>query len=159
MPEPTPAPPGPPLPLGPQQLQACLTLDQQALGGLWSRAQWATELADRERPGLGLWRGEHLVAMACGWLVLDELQITLLAVAPSQRRRGLGRQLLTALLREGWQRGARRSTLEVASGNTAAISLYRALGFRDGGLRRGYYRDGSDALIQWLDLDNLSGCG
>lgn len=159
MPELIPPPPGPPLPLGPDQLQDCLALDQRALGGLWTSTQWATELADPQRPGLGLWRGDQLVAMACGWLVLDELQVTLLAVAPEQRRRGLGRHLLRALLREGWQRGARRSTLEVASSNAAAIGLYRSLGFRDGGLRRGYYRDGGDALIQWANLDSLSGCG
>lgn len=138
--------------LSPGDLQACLALDQQSLQGLWSPAQWRTELADPNRPGVGLWQAEQLLAMACGWLVLDELHITLIAVAPWRRRQGLGRQVLTALLEEGGRRGARRATLEVAAGNSGALALYRSTGFETAGRRRSYYRSGEDAVIQWLRL-------
>jgi ribosomal-protein-alanine N-acetyltransferase len=139
-------------PLLPEHLEACLALDQQCLGGLWTPQQWATELAEPQRPGLGSWQGDTLVAMACGWLILEELHITLVAVDPQQRRQGLGRRLLEALLSEGRRRGAERATLEVARRNTAAIGLYGAAGFQEAGCRRGYYRNGDDALIQWLKL-------
>lgn len=144
----------PPLigPLAPEHLEACLALDQRCWGGLWSRSQWTTELAEPQRPGLGAWQGGDLVAMACGWLILEELHITLVAVDPGQRRQGLGRRLLAALLAEGRRRGAERATLEVAAGNQAAIGLYAAAGFQEAGRRRGYYRSGEDALIQWLKL-------
>ena len=138
--------------LEPGDLQACLLLDAQSLHGLWSAEQWTTELTEARRPGVGLWLAGQLVAMACGWLVVDELHITLVAVAPDQQRRGLGRQVLAALLAAGHQQGARHATLEVAAGNTAARALYRAAGFREAGRRRGYYRNGDDALIQWLRL-------
>ena len=49
-------------------------------------------------------------------------------------------------------RGAVSATLEVAAGNMAALALYRAAGFTTRGRRRGYYRDGGDALIQWAAL-------
>jgi ribosomal-protein-alanine N-acetyltransferase len=144
-------------------LEACLALDQASLDGLWSRSQWQSELAEPRRPGVGLWQGETLVAMASGWLVVDELHITLVAVAPEQRRRGLGRRVLQGLLERARQQGARHATLEVAPTNTAAVGLYRGLGFQDAGLRRGYYRNGDDALIQWLRLppvnDAQPGCG
>ena len=101
--------------------------------------------------------------MACGWLVLDELHITLVAVAPEQRRLGLGGRVLEALLEIARASGALHATLEVAPGNGAAVALYRRCGFLDGGLRRGYYRNGDDALIQWLQLtaskDEEPGCG
>lgn len=138
--------------LEPSHLQACLALDQRSLGGLWNAVQWQTELADPGRPGLGLWQAADLHAMACGWLIVDELHITLVAVDPRWRRRGLGRLLLAALLKRSAQLGAERATLEVATGNSAALGLYRSLGFRDAGIRRAYYRDGQDALIQWLRL-------
>ena len=147
-----PPPPDPHLRLAllePAHLDACLALDRSCLGGLWSAGQWSTELAEPERPGLGAWLNGHLVAMACGWLVLNELHITLVAVDPAQRRRGLARRLLTALFQEGRSRGAERATLEVASGNAAALALYRQAGFLEAGRRRGYYRNGDDALIQW----------
>lgn len=138
--------------LAPEHLEACVGLDRQALNGIWSRQQWDTELADPQRPGLGIWQRRQLLAMACAWLIVDELHITLVAVAPSQRRRGLGRRVLAALLREGSRLGAQRATLEVASGNQAAQSLYASLGFEVAGCRRGYYSNGDDALIEWLKL-------
>lgn len=138
--------------LTPEHLEACVALDRQALNGLWSRQQWITELTDPQRPGLGIWQRRQLLAMACAWLIVDELHITLVAVDPSQRRRGLGRRVLAALLREGSRLGAQRATLEVASGNQAAQSLYASLGFELAGCRRGYYSNGDDALIEWLKL-------
>jgi len=144
-----------PRPLGPGALQACLELDQLCFGGLWSDQHWRSELADPQRPGLGLWLQHRLVAMACAWLVVDELHITLVAVDPARRRQGLARQLLRGLLRQGRQLGATRATLEVGSGNPAALGLYRALGFHTAGVRRAYYSSGEDALIQWLELGAL----
>lgn len=135
-----------------QHLAACQDLDAAALGQLWSAAQWQAELADGARTAMGLWQGDALVAMACGWLIVDELHITLVAVRPQQRRRGLGRQVLQALLAEGRSSGARAATLEVGEGNRAALGLYGALGFSSRGRRRDYYRSGEAALIQWLPL-------
>ena len=136
-------------PLGPADLEACLALDGLSLGGFWSPDQWRRELLEEPRPAVGLWRRGRLEAMACGWLVLDELHITLVAVDPRRRRQGLGRRVLEALLQRGRGLGAERATLEVASDNTAALALYRRCGFDTAGVRRRYYRDGSDALIQW----------
>ena len=140
-------------PLAPPDLEGCLRLDADSLGGLWSAEQWRRELEDPARPGIGLRRGGTLLAMACGWLVLDELHVTLVAVDPDCRRQGLGRRVLQGLLAAGRQRGGERATLEVSEGNTAAQALYGRCGFRTAGRRRRYYRDGSDALIQWCRLD------
>lgn len=139
--------------LGPDDLAACLSLDASCLQGLWTPEQWRVELQDGRRPGLGLRRAGVLLAMACGWLVLDELHITLVAAHPRHRRQGLGGRVLRGLLAEGRRLGAERATLEVSAGNTAATALYEQCGFRTAGVRRRYYRDGSDALIQWARLD------
>jgi ribosomal-protein-alanine N-acetyltransferase len=87
--------------------------------------------------------------------VVDELQIGALAVAPNQRRKGHGRQVLMALLQEALRRGAMRATLEVSAANTAATALYERCGFSTEGIRRGYYRNGDDALIQWVQLQDM----
>lgn len=149
--------------LEPAHLEHCLALDQASLGGLWTRTQWQSELAEARRPGMGLWQQERLVAMASGWQVVDELHITLVAVDPARRRQGLGRQVLTALLSHCQAQGSERATLEVAAGNGAALALYQALGFQEAGRRSAYYRNGDDALIQWLRLPPINdaerGCG
>ena len=130
----------------------CLLLDRLALGGLWNAQQWERELAEPLRPVLGWRQGDRLLAMASAWLVVDELQITAVAVHPDHRRQGLARQLLEAMLQLGREAGAERATLEVSSANRAAQALYAALGFKEVAVRRGYYRNGDDALIQWRKL-------
>ena len=151
--------------LGPADLEACLALDALALNGLWTHNQWSAELEDPRRPCLGLRNanGGHLLAVACGWLVADELHITAVAVDPQQRRQGLGTQVLQALLQEAVRRGAVHATLEVAASNQAAQALYATAGFRTAGVRRAYYRNGDDALIQWMRLRDgeevrITGC-
>jgi ribosomal-protein-alanine N-acetyltransferase len=130
----------------------CLRLDRLALGGLWSAEQWERELSEPGRPVLGVRRNSFLLAMASAWLVVDELQITAVAVHPDHRRQGLARQLLEAMLKLGREAGADRATLEVSSANGAARALYAGLDFKEAAVRHGYYRNGDDALIQWRKL-------
>ena len=138
--------------LGPGDGAACLHLDRLALGGLWTAEQWERELCETRRPVLGWRQRSVLVAVASAWLVVDELQITAVAVHPAHRRQGLARQLLEALLLLGRQEGAKRATLEVSHRNAPATALYAGLGFQEVAIRRGYYRNGDDALIQLRKL-------
>ena len=76
-----------------------------------------------------------------------EAEVLTLAVAPRARRQGLGRALLDAAI---VRLGTAELFLEVAADNSAAIALYRAAGFEQVGVRRGYYaRSGGkvDALM------------
>jgi ribosomal-protein-alanine N-acetyltransferase len=68
-------------------------------------------------------------------------------VLPARRRRGIGRQLMAALLDWAAARGIARIHLEVAEDNDAACALYRGCGFAAIGRRRGYYGRGRDALL------------
>ena len=84
------------------------------------------------------------------WLILDEAHITNIAVHPEHRRRGVGRLLMETLMKEAVILKMERMTLEVRVSNKAAISLYKSLGFEEGGIRKGYYsNDREDALIMW----------
>ena len=140
------------LPLDTSWQDACVALDQRALDGLWTADQWRRELDDPRRLCLGLVQCETLLGLACGWVVVDELHITAVAVDPSMRRSGYGHRLLQALLQRARQLGAVHGTLEVASDNVAALALYARAGFRTAGTRPGYYSDGRDALIQWCRI-------
>ena len=139
--------------LDPSWLADCLALDRSALQGLWTKEQWRRELEDPRRLCLGWTEAKILLGVACGWLVADELHITLIAVDPSVRRRGHGKRLLSALLQQARQQGAIHATLEVRSNNLAAIALYANGGFQSAGTRFKYYSDGSDALIQWCRIN------
>lgn len=142
--------------LGPGDEQACQSLEQLCRPHGWDLQQWTQELEDAQHFVLGIQRGPDLLAVASSWLILDELHIQVVLVHPVHRRTGLGRWLLTQLIQRGLARGASRATLEVAASNRAALALYGSLGFRTSGRRRGYYRDGQDALIQWCQLTPTS---
>ena len=58
------------------------------------------------------------------------LGIYCMAVAPAARRRGLGREVLRALLDQGRDRGCARSYLAVVESNAGARALYEQEGFR-----------------------------
>ncbi|MEN2785278.1 GNAT family N-acetyltransferase [Sphingomonas qilianensis] len=70
---------------------------------------------------------------------LDEVELLLLATAPSFRRRGVGAALLRATIADARDRQAVTLHLEVRDGNEA-IKLYSKAGFIKVGERRGYYR-------------------
>ena len=78
-----------------------------------------------------------------------------LRVLASERRQGLGRQLLWASLTTLGDVGA--VELEVRSSNVAARALYESLGFSETGSRSNYYAtsDGrEDAILMTLPLNH-----
>lgn len=73
--------------------------------------------------------------------VIDtEGEILNLAVAPENRRKGIGALLLESALATLRKQGVEAVFLEVRASNQAAINLYLAKGFRPIGQRHGYYR-------------------
>lgn len=94
---------------------------------------------------------EGAAGFALSRLLVDEVELLLLAVDPAQRRRGIGRALLDRELAAAATRGARRLLLEMREGNPA-IALYRSAGFGEIGRRRGYYRGLHGALFDAITL-------
>ena len=79
--------------------------------------------------------------------VPPEADVQTIAVAPRSQGKGLGRELLEALVAEAVGRGCAQLFLEVRVDNDRAISLYERTGFERQGRRANYYGDGVDALI------------
>lgn len=80
--------------------------------------------------------------------VLDEADITNVAVDPDRGRQGIGKMLLRELLAKAGELGIRRIFLEVRVSNTAARALYEQAGFRTVDVRKNYYeKPKEDAYI------------
>jgi ribosomal protein S18 acetylase RimI-like enzyme len=73
--------------------------------------------------------GGTLLATARGAVVQECLHLGLVEVAPDARRRGLAHRMSSALAGWGRAQGATRMVLQVEEENTAAVALYRRLGF------------------------------
>ena len=74
-------------------------------------------------------RGEHAVAVGRGVVQEGHLGVFAMAVLPSVRRQGLGREVLHALGSWGQGLGAHTAYLQVLDENAAATALYASAGF------------------------------
>ncbi len=68
-----------------------------------------------------------------------EAELESLAVTPALQGRGIGTTLLHATLAWAAEQGAEVSRLEVRASNERALRMYHKTGFRQTGIRPGYY--------------------
>ncbi len=99
--------------------------------------------------------GYVLARIGLPWLGPRKGGVTSIAVAPAQRRRGLGRALLEAALAYLKEHHAEQADLEVNVANRAAQSLYESLGFKQTKLLPHYYGANRDGLRMVLDLSRV----
>jgi ribosomal-protein-alanine N-acetyltransferase len=138
------------------ELDRLLAIETVAYPFPWSRDNFVDSLAAgylaRKRVDAeGRWLG-YMVAMAG----VDETHLLNLTVAPQFQRQGHARAMLDELVRWSRERAARRLWLEVRESNLRAQALYRRYGFRELGLRRGYYPAGpagrENAVVMSLNM-------
>jgi ribosomal-protein-alanine N-acetyltransferase len=119
----------------------------------WTAAMFWSELAGGHHYLVAL--DETGEVIGYGGLALvpgREAWVQNLAVRRDAQRRGTGRTLLEALLREAGVHEVRRVLLEVAADNAPAQRLYAAYGFEVVGRRRAYYQpSNTDALVMMRD--------
>lgn len=124
----------------------------------FTKTSWTKEAFLRE---LGVNRFAHYFVMEkdseiigyCGlWLILDQSQITTIAIRNDQRGLGLGHTLLK-YIKDFSAESTQTLSLEVNTDNDAAKSLYEKEGFSYGGIRKDYYGPGEDAHVMWVKLD------
>ena len=139
-------------------LNDCVDLDQKSSNGLWSKSQWERELTDPKRICLGIieLQTKKLLGLCSAWLVIDELHITFIAVHPMHKRKGLGKFLLSDLIKRSKSLQTNQIYLEVKKNNEPAKAFYESMGFKTVGNRSNFYKDGSDALILNKETHNKS---
>ncbi len=132
-------------------VDALAMLHAQSFHHPWDAASLTSLLAS---PGVFAFTAPSgfVMARAAG----DEAEILTLAVIPSARGRGLGRDLMSRAAAHAVILGARTLFLEVGTDNPAALALYNGMGFTRAGMRKGYYENhsqdgppqmGRDALV------------
>ena len=99
-----------------------------------------TETVEKENFRYFVAEEEGEILGYCGFLfVLDEAEIPNVCVKASARKRGIGKQIMTALMEEAKKLGMAVLYLEVRESNTPARTLYKSLGFEENGIRKNFY--------------------
>lgn len=146
-------------PMGVGDIDAVLSIEQQAYSFPWSRGNFIDSLAagylaellvDERR----MTRGYHVALPG-----VDELHLLNLTVDPACQGQGHARRLLDALEHHARQRGLASIWLEVRSSNLRARRIYARRGFAEVGLRKGYYPAAhgtrEDAVVMSLQLQGI----
>lgn len=137
-----------------EDIDQILNIEHLSFATPWSKEAFYNELYQNQFAVYIVLEEDGKIIGYCGvWIVLDEAHVTNVAVLPEYRGRKFGDALMRKLIEVAKEKGARTMTLEVRVTNHIAQSLYRKMGFQNGGIRKNYYTDNQeDALVMWVNL-------
>lgn len=124
-------------------------LERRSFSDPWREETLASHLAGEWGRGLIAEADGVAVGYFLGQVLPPEGEVFRVAALPEYRRQGVGRSLLSLFLEEEIEMSL--CFLEVREGNLAARGLYEALGFRQVGLRRRYYKNPTEDawVMKW----------
>jgi ribosomal-protein-alanine N-acetyltransferase len=120
---------------------AQLSRDTIETGLVWSWRAQRVAASIRDPRMLCIVAGMRPIRGFCITQFGEELaHLSLLAVDPSHRRRGLGARLVNWMLKAARVAGIAAIHVEMRANNIEASAFYRSLGFETAGLVHGYYQ-------------------
>jgi len=134
-------------PLNEKEIDLCYELDSNTIS-LWNRKQWVEEFKKEDIKVLGILLSNLVIGICVFHVVLDEAQINFFVVNQKYRKKGFGSYLMSYLIKECEKLNIKKLFLEVSRSNFTADKFYRRFDFSTVGIRRNYYKDGSDALLK-----------
>lgn len=137
-----------------EDIDQILEVEHASFTTPWSREAFYNELHNNRFAVYIVLEENNKILGYCGaWIVIDEAHVTNVAILPEFRGRKLGEAILRKMMSVAQEMGAKSMTLEVRVSNHVAQSLYRKLGFQNGGIRKNYYSDNQeDGLVMWVKL-------
>ena len=114
----------------------------------WSTESYIQEIKNPVALYLVAVINNNIVGFIGTWNVLDESHITNVAVHPDFRKQKIGSLLLENLINTcEKQHNTSSFDLEVRANNIPAQKLYSKFGFKNNGIRKGYYTDNKEDAI------------
>ena len=130
-----------------KDIDLCYELDSNTIS-LWSKKQWANEFKNKSTIIFGLLITNLVVGICVLKIVVDEAQINYFVIDQKFRKRGFGSYLMRYLIKRCEKLNVNRLLLEVSRKNVNAERFYTRFDFSTVGIRKYYYKDGSDALLK-----------
>ena len=130
-----------------KDIDLCYELDSNTIS-LWSKKQWTNELKKEGVKSFCILISNLVIGICVFHVVLDEAQISFFAVNQKYRKRGFGTYLMSYLIKQCEKLNINKLFLEVSHTNSTAEKFYSRFDFSTVGIRRNYYKDGSDALLK-----------
>ena len=130
-----------------EYIDLCYELDSKTIS-LWSKKQWANEFKKEGLKVFGIFITNIVIGICVIHVVHDEAQINYFVIDQKSRQKGFGSQLMIYLIEQCQKLKINKLFLEVSQTNVIAEKFYSSFEFSTVGVRKKYYKDGSDALIK-----------
>ena len=130
-----------------EDIDLCYELDSDTIS-LWSKKQWLNEFKKEGIKVFGLVFSNLVIGVCVFHVILDEAQINFFVVNKKFRKKGYGSYLMKYLIKECEKLNVNKLFLEVSKTNLTAEKFYSKFDFSTVGIRRNFYKDGSDALLK-----------
>ena len=133
--------------LNEKDIALCYELDSNTIS-LWSKKQWANEFKKEGTKIFGLLIANLVIGICVFQVVLDEAQINYFVVDQKYRERGFGSYLMNYLIKQCEKLNIDKLLLEVSQSNVTAERFYSRFDFSTVGIRKNYYKDGSNGFLK-----------
>ena len=128
-------------------LDQVMEIEEELFSVPWTKEGFLTFLMKENGMFLVVEEKGRILGYCCLLTVLDEGDVTNVAVRRDRQREGIGNFLMESMIRLAEERGITMIHLEVRAGNETAIRLYERQGFVRDGLRKGYYTDPTEDAV------------
>ncbi len=118
----------------------------------WNYKIFKEELANTNSKYLVLRYDNKIVAFGGFKTIFHEADLMNIVTKKSERNKGFAGFLLYQLIDYAKDLQCKIITLEVNENNKPAICLYKKYDFKQAGLRKGYYRNGDNAILMTLKI-------
>ena len=130
-----------------KDIDLCYELDSNTIS-LWSKKQWSNEFKKEGIKIFGLLITNLVIGICVFQVVLDEAQINYFVINQKFRKKGFGSYLMNYLIKKCESLNLKKLLLEVSQSNVTAERFYNRFDFSTVGIRKNYYKDGSNALLK-----------
>lgn len=137
-----------------EEAAAVAEIEHQTFPDKWSERAVLDTLENGQTICLVAEKAGKLIGYLFAYAAADEADIARVAVLKESRKQGVGSELLKELGRISTERGIHKLLLDVRRSNGGAKAFYIKHGFREDGVRSGFYVDPEeDAILMSCELE------
>ena len=135
-------------------LEEVLRIEKENFSEPWPRKSFEYDLNNEVAKIVTLKDEGKLIGYFVVYYMFENADLAKIAVDKKYQGKGYGKRLLKKLIQNSLEREIEFIHLEVSVENTRAISMYKAFGFEELRIRKGYYH-GTDAIDMMKGLIGL----
>ena len=132
-------------------LDEVVAIERNSSKSPWPTEHFRSSLENSNNLSYVLMLGDKLIGYVIATLAIDSADILNITIDSGYQRQGYATKILSHLVNEFSEKGAKEVFLEARASNNGAISFYNSQGFKQISVRKNYYMKNSNNSTQRED--------